>query len=425
MKDTHLTLAAITAALLLNPCVATQATAEEKKLSLSEAYEAKEPTPAWDFPSVEELKDESEPDPLVFLDGSKVKTKEDWERRKMEILRLAEHYIYGSVPPETLKTETPEPEVVETVPDAFDGRAVRKTLNVYIAPDGKDPDARSVLRVNMLIPAKGEGPFPAVLYIGGRMPMVKEGKSKKKVATNVTHMLDRGYAVCGFGHRDGLGVYRHYFPQHSGPWVNFGTRKAPLHGWGEMAVWAWKARRVFEALLEQPDIDGRRIIVAGGSRYASAALLTAAYEPRVALLYCWQGVPQSRISGYQGEDFKSKYTPFIQKVKAAGKLKAMPVDNHCLLATVAPRPALFSTSGYPGPYGFSRSLMHHYTHARPTYAFLGATFDEVFAFPEQRPWKTGLYGEGPLAFILQDDVGHSWQLADWTYLIDFADEHLK
>jgi hypothetical protein len=47
------------------------------------------------------------------------------------------------------------------------------------------------------------------------------------------------------------------------------------------AIWSWKARRVFEALLQQPDIDGKRIIVSCGSRYASAALLTAAYEPRV------------------------------------------------------------------------------------------------------------------------------------------------
>jgi hypothetical protein len=102
----------------------------------------------------------------------------------------------------------------------------------------------------------------------------------------------------------------------------------------------------------------------------------------------------------------------------------MPVDNHCLLAAVAPRPVLFSAAGYPGPYGFTESDMYHYSHALPTYQFLGATFPERTVCPKERPWKTGIYGKGPMAFLLREG-GHTYVLDDWTYLISFAEEQLK
>jgi hypothetical protein len=270
--------------------------------------------------------------------------------------------------------------------------------------------------VHMYLPAKTGGPWPAVLYIGPVTPKV--GKDKAREMDAVRYMLEHGYAVCGFHFRDGMGMYRHYFPQHSGPWIEKGNRKVLLHGWGEMTIWAWKTRRVFEALLQRPEIDGKRIIVAGGSRYASAALLAAAYEERIAMLYCWEGVVQNRI-GPINYDFFSKYTPFVEEVQKAGKHKSFPVDNHCLLATVAPRPVLF-TGAASDPYGFWRYNMGHYRGARPVYEFLGETFPELAEAPKERPWKTGLYGKGPIQFLLREGT-HEWVLDDWIYLVKFAD----
>jgi len=354
---------------------------------------------------------------LVFLDGRRVKTREDWALRRLEIIRLAEHYIYGSVPAERLKEGTPAPEVIKAEANELDGIAVKQTLEVYIAPDGKDKEADSVIHVNMYVPKERKGPVPAVLLIGLETP-------KGEGLAPVRYMAEHGFAVCGFSHRGALmGTYRHYFPLHSGPWVKKEGKTVWQHGWGEMAIWAWKARRVFDALVERPEIDGKRIVVAGGSRYASAALLTAAYEERVALLYCWQGVPQNREIGRQGVDFKSKYAAVLDEIQAVGKLKSLPVDNHCLLATVAPRPVLFAAAS-TNPYGFTSSDLYHYTHAIRTYEFLGATFPERTVLPKERPWKTGIYGKGPMAFLLREG-GHAWVLDDWTYLISFAEEQLK
>ena len=74
-------------------------------------------TPALPFPAVADLKPVPDPDPLVFLDGRKVKTKEDWQARKKEIMDLLQHYIYGFSPPEKLVDGAPPPEVTKEEKD--------------------------------------------------------------------------------------------------------------------------------------------------------------------------------------------------------------------------------------------------------------------------------------------------------------------
>src|SRR4051812_16729068 len=46
------------------------------------------------LPSVKEL-----PDPFKMNDGSRVKTKEDWQRRRAELREMVLGYEYGRMPP--------------------------------------------------------------------------------------------------------------------------------------------------------------------------------------------------------------------------------------------------------------------------------------------------------------------------------------
>ena len=51
------------------------------------------------YPPVDQLPARAElPDPLTFLDGKKVATKEDWARRRVELKDLFQHYMYGYLP---------------------------------------------------------------------------------------------------------------------------------------------------------------------------------------------------------------------------------------------------------------------------------------------------------------------------------------
>src|SRR3954447_19053465 len=55
---------------------------------------------AADFPAPDKLPVHKDlPDPLVMLDGAKVKSRDDWvKKRRPELKRLFQHYMYGWLP---------------------------------------------------------------------------------------------------------------------------------------------------------------------------------------------------------------------------------------------------------------------------------------------------------------------------------------
>jgi hypothetical protein len=385
---------------------------------IREAYEAHAPTPALPFPTVEDLKPIPDPDPLVFMDGRTVKTKEDWEARKKEILDLAHHYIYGFCGPEQILPGSPPPEVVKEVPDACGGLATRREIKVSLCPD--PAHAQDVMWLSLIIPIKGKGPFPTVL----QFDRPREGDPLSVYA------IERGYAIAGFTAQQGLSMYRYYFPIHSGPWVSgkdprfsahpsgnvrkMGNR--PLHGCGERVAWAWRMRRMMDALAVQKEVDAKRVIFVGGSRGGQSVLLAAALDDRAAMVFCWQGIP--RIRQYNWPDRPEWFAPAVQLFEE--KLNRLPVDLYCVAATLAPRPVLFSADR-ASSYGNYDAIKFAYPYIASAYRFLGA---EVELKKDPGPGNSGIYSKGPLGLHVRDG-GHAWVLDDFKAMLDFADEHLK
>src|SRR4051812_17410375 len=76
------------------------------------------------------------PDPLVCLDGTKVTTREQWEqKRKPELKRLFQHYMYGYFPAPQKITATVEREHR----DYFGGKATKKEVTIHYGPEGTPP----------------------------------------------------------------------------------------------------------------------------------------------------------------------------------------------------------------------------------------------------------------------------------------------
>src|SRR3954449_6538007 len=94
------------------------------------AAEEQLPEPS-QLPSSREL-----PDPLVCLDGTKVTTGEQWERkRKPELKRLFQHYMYGYFPEPQKITATVE----RRHDDYFGGKATKKEVTIHYGPEGTPP----------------------------------------------------------------------------------------------------------------------------------------------------------------------------------------------------------------------------------------------------------------------------------------------
>src|SRR5260370_35641553 len=84
--------------------------------------------PAAELPEIKEL-----PNPFTFADGSPVRTREDWPRRRAELKDLFQDYMYGHMPPKPQKMSVKR---AEPVKDATN-KVTIQDLEVKLEHEGK------------------------------------------------------------------------------------------------------------------------------------------------------------------------------------------------------------------------------------------------------------------------------------------------
>lgn len=195
--------------------------------------------------------------------------------------------------------------------------------------------------------------------------------------------------------------------------------------WPAIGAWAWGLSRITDYLDSEERVDKNRIIVTGHSRLGKAALWAGVNDTRFAAVISNNsgegGAALSRRSF--GETIRKINTSFphwfIDKYKTYNdKPDLLPVDQHMLLALVAPRPLYVASA--------TKDLW-----ADPKGEFLGAKNAE----PAYNLYsKKGL---GPIAMPPPDtSVGnfvhyhirtgkHNILLYDWLQYVDFADKYVK
>lgn len=134
------------------------------------------------------------------------------------------------------------------------------------------------------------------------------------------------------------------------------------HAAGAIAAWAWGLSRIADWLLTLPAIDPRRLVVAGHSRLGKTALLAGASDPRFAMAIPSQsgtgGVAPSRDPSPGGEPVDRICEAFPHWFVPGFRTQTA-VEQHELLAAIAPRPVLVSNAdddAWASPPGQWRSL---------------------------------------------------------------------
>jgi len=401
------------------------------------------------FPEVDALPDRPElPDALTMFDGTPVATPRDWyEKRRPELKALFEHYMYGVAPPAPEKIDA----TVSFENRSFlDGRATLRETVLKFGPPGTPP-----MHVLVVLPNRRSGPAPvfAALNFCGNHAVVADpgvaiptvwmygncagcsenrateaGRGTQAVMWSADLFVDRGYALatCYYGDIDPdtpdftNGVHPHYLPA--------GQTQPGPHDWGSIRAWAWGLSRVVDYLLTLPEIDARRVCVTGHSRLGKTALLAAAFDERIALAAPHQsgtgGCAMSRNNDQETVERINRVFPhwfndtFPQFNDREEKL---PIDQHLLMALVAPRP-LFDTEGDQDKWANYTSALNGLRAADKVYKFLGAR---------------GLVGDGVLRD--DDDLGgpekgelvqyrrdakHAVTREYWERMLDFADSRL-
>lgn len=199
--------------------------------------------------------------------------------------------------------------------------------------------------------------------------------------------------------------------------------------WACIGAWAWGLSRSLDALEKIPAVDARRVAVIGHSRLGKASLWAGAQDERFALVIsnesgCGGAALGKRIFGetvgviagvYPGRGFPHWFT--ARYASFAEKEHLMPIDQHHLLALVAPRP-LYVASAVEDRW------------ADPKGEFLGALAAEpVFKLLGQPGLGTATYPE--VGQRIGQSIGyhvrkgkHDVTLEDWDAYLDFADRTL-
>jgi hypothetical protein len=376
------------------------------------------------------------PDPLLFNDGTPVKTPEQWQKRRLEIVEDFDREIYGRVPE---KTPAVTWEIVSEK-DTLNGDFPTTTKQLLGHVDNSEYPAITVdIQMTLSVPQKTTDPVPVIIEFGWDFSRWLRGRDdqaaqqrllewQKQVASWQQQLLAKGwgYAILiptsiqadnGAGLREGIiGL------------VNKG-RPRKLDDWGALRAWAWGASRAMDYFESDPDVDETRVVIEGLSRYGKAALVALAYEPRIAIGFIGSsGAGGAKILrrnlGEQVENLASSgaYHWFAPNfIKYAGPLTALdlPVDAHELVALCAPRPVFISV-GAPdveGQWIDAKGMFLAGVHAGPVYELLGKEGLGTAEFP---PQETPLV-TGEIAFR-QHAGGHTVG-PNWPVFVEYAEKY--
>ena len=370
-------------------------------------------------------------DPPAALDLSG-RTQAGWEAGRDGLRASFQNTVYGAWP-EAGGAEILSHDVIDTAAYDGAGRIEQYTLEL----------AGFTTHLATVMPARADGPVPVVvmqMFCGNRAAlgwradvagpvsahapecrpdgfsswMIRRVFGRHIMEPPVAEILSRGYALAFVYPGD-------IVPDSAGAADAALEALSPDAETGAIAAWAWVYSRVIDVLEADERFDADRMAVWGHSRNGKSALLAAAFDPRIDLAIAHQagtgGTTLSRSDA--GESiaqitdtypywFNGRYASY------AGREGELPVDQHQLIALMAPRPLLIGGAWrdqWSDPGGSLRAARW----ASPVYALYGSGGLEQDGLGDFDP-------EADLAVFMRRGL-HGVTAVDWSRFLEFLDAH--
>ncbi|TWT77981.1 hypothetical protein Pla123a_17800 [Posidoniimonas polymericola] len=362
------------------------------------------------------------PDPLVAENGQAVTSEHQWfKQRRPEMLELFRTQVYGRAPigrPGGMRWELENED-----PQAMDGAATLSQVAIHLPGRGGE----AVVHLTLFTPNNVEEPTPGFLLICNRdLENIDPTRREKSPFWPAERLIERGYFAATFHYADIDPDEHDDFQNGVHGLYDDPDHPRPDDAWGSVAAWAWGASRVMDYLESRADIDRERVAVVGHSRGGKTALWCGAEDQRFALVV-------SNNSGCTGAALaRRKHGERVARINRSfphwfcenynrynDNEDALPVDQHELVALVAPRLAYIASASeddWADPLGEFLAGVH----AGPVYRLLGG---EGLTASDMPPADQPLHG-GRIGYHLRSG-GHNLTEYDWGRFMDFADRHWR
>lgn len=359
------------------------------------------------------------PEALVLENGKKVKGAKDWEaKRRPEVVALFEKHVYGRMPGPPAHFAF---RLLREDKQAMAGKAHLKEVEISVGNGVEE----AKINVVMFTPASAKKKVPLFLLINNRS--ARNTAPERDTLSGfwpAEQVLAAGYGIAAFQVADAApdnkehyreGVLR-LFPE---------TASAP-DGMKAIGAWAWTAGRVLDYLEKDNEVNGNQVIVVGHSRGGKTSLWAAALDPRFAMCI-------SNNSGNTGAKLSRRnFGETVQRINTSfphwfadnyqaynGRESDLPVDQHLLLAAIAPRP-LYVTNATNDLWADPKGTYLALQLAQPVFNL----YPEQSRLPARQPEPDQPYIAKPLGYHNRTGK-HDMTYYDWEQFVRFADLYFK
>lgn len=364
------------------------------------------------------VKPYSLPDVLQTSRHVRIRNKVDWENNRAQLLRLFEENIYGQMPKhfDDIKFS-----LVQKDESAMQGRATMKQVSVEVFNRGQS------VKINLIlfVPNNSKQAAPAFLLINNRG---KENTDPTRLVKSgfwpAEQAIDSGYAIAAFHVGDAAPDDKEAFM--NGVLQLYPEQIPAANGMRAIGAWAWAASRIMDYFVTDPDINAGQVALVGHSRGGKASLWAAAQDQRFAMCVsnCSGNTGAALSRRNFGESVKVINSAFphwfSDNYKKFNDREAeLPVDQHMLLALIAPRPLYITNASedlWADPTGTFLALKH----AEPVYRLYGGSPD----LPAQPPAVNQPMLNRQMAYHNREGI-HDLTPYDWSNFIRFAKFHFN
>ena len=353
--------------------------------------------------------------------GESISTVRDWRYiRRPEIMEFYEELVYGQIPSHF---DAIQFDVVNTDRQAIEGTATLKEVDITVTRDQNSV----TIRMNLFIPNHVGKPAPVFLLIMHRDPANIDPSLKNQTEYwPVEHVLPKGYAMAAFHVGDVADDDKETWTQDILEKL-YPEQLNRSDGMKALGAWGWGAMRLMDYFERDPDINEHQVVLIGHSRGGKSALWTGAMDQRF-------GIVISNESGCGGAALYKR--EFSETIKLLNNVRPhwfcdnleqyndreadLPVDQHMLLATMAPRPVYVGSAIEDlgaDPKGEFLALKH----ASEVYRDI---FDLPANLPDEMPRVNQPIIESYTGYHVRSG-DHGLLLYDWDQYVKFADYHFR